>query len=57
MQVWPLFTGVESGLDIGIKSALVAVAQGFFKYICYGTVMRVVSESQNAALLMGVNVH
>jgi branched-chain amino acid transport system permease protein len=36
---------------------LMMILYFFFKYTRYGTAMRAVSESQNASLLMGVNVN
>ena len=43
--------------NIGTTLLLMLILYAFFKYTRYGTAMRAVSESQNAALLMGVNVH
>ena len=43
--------------NIGTTVVLMLILYFFFKYTRYGTAMRAVSESQNAALLMGVNVH
>jgi len=43
--------------NIGATVAIMLVLYVFFKFTRYGTAMRAVSESQNAALLMGVNVH
>jgi len=43
--------------NIGTTVVLMLILYVFFKYTRYGTAMRAVSESQNAALLMGVNVH
>ena len=43
--------------NIGTTLLLMLILYGFFKYTRYGTAMRAVSESQNAALLMGVNVN
>jgi branched-chain amino acid transport system permease protein len=43
--------------NIGTTVVLMLILYIFFKYTRYGTAMRAVSESQNASLLMGVNVH
>jgi branched-chain amino acid transport system permease protein len=42
--------------NIGATIILMVILFVFFKYTRYGTAMRAVSESQDAALLMGVNV-
>jgi branched-chain amino acid transport system permease protein len=42
--------------NIGITILLMIVLYAFFKYTKHGTAMRAVSESQNAAALMGINV-
>jgi branched-chain amino acid transport system permease protein len=43
--------------NIGATVVIMLILYVFFKFTRYGTAMRAVSESQNAALLMGVNVH
>jgi branched-chain amino acid transport system permease protein len=43
--------------NIGTTVGLMLILFVFFKYTRYGTAMRAVSESQNASLLMGVNVN
>ncbi len=43
--------------NIGTTVLLMLILYIFFKYTRYGTAMRAVSESQNASLLMGVNVN
>jgi branched-chain amino acid transport system permease protein len=43
--------------NIGTTVVLMLILYVFFKYTRYGTAMRAVSESQNASLLMGVNVN
>ncbi|MEE9610155.1 MAG: branched-chain amino acid ABC transporter permease [Desulfatiglandales bacterium] len=42
---------------IGTTLVLMLILFVFFKYTRYGTAMRAVSQSQNAALLMGINVN
>jgi branched-chain amino acid transport system permease protein len=42
--------------NIGITILLMIFLYAFFKYTKHGTAMRAVSESQNAAALMGINV-
>jgi branched-chain amino acid transport system permease protein len=43
--------------NIAATVVIMLILYVFFKFTRYGTAMRAVSESQNAALLMGVNVH
>jgi len=43
--------------NIATTIVLMLILYIFFKYTRYGTAMRAVSESQNASLLMGVNVN
>ncbi len=43
--------------NIGTTVVLMLILFIFFKYTRYGTAMRAVSESQNASLLMGINVN
>ncbi len=42
--------------NIGTTVVLMLILYVFFKHTRYGTAMRAVSESQNASLLMGINV-
>ncbi len=43
--------------NIATTVTLMIILYIFFKFTRYGTAMRAVSESQSAALLMGINVH
>ena len=47
---------VQSLGMIGTTLVLMLILYVFFKYTRYGTAMRAVSQSQNAAYLMGINV-
>lgn len=56
IRVGPATVDMISLGIIGTTLALMLILYVFFKYTRYGTAMRAVSQSQNAALLMGINV-